>query len=167
MAVAISADEATAGAFDGSAGQYLTFKLCGEQYGLEILRVQEIKGWDTCTPIPHTPDYIPGLLNLRGSVVPVVDLRARFNLPAIDRTPTTVVIVVRARSGEQERIVGLVVDAVADVYRIEDEQIQASPDMGMAVRADYVSGLTTIDDRMVILLNIDRMIDLSVLPPVE
>ena len=80
-----------------AAGQYLTFLLAGEEYGLEILRVQEIKGWDSATPIPNTPDHVLGVLNLRGAVVPIIDLRKRFNLDSIPYGPTTVVIVVRSR----------------------------------------------------------------------
>ena len=110
----MSKAKATAGA-DRSAAetseQYLTFMLAGEEYGVDILRVQEIKGWDKVTRIPHTPAYVLGVINLRGAVVPILDLRRRFGLETIDFGPTTVVIVVRASGGGDERTVGVVVDA--------------------------------------------------------
>lgn len=140
-------------------GQYLTFVLAGEEYGVEILKVQEIKGWDTATPIPNTPEYVLGVLNLRGAVVPIIDLRKRFNLESIRYGPTTVVIVVKMRNDDQERTAGLVVDAVADVYRLESGDIQRAPDMGGAIHTEFVRGLATVEQKMVILLEIDRLID--------
>src|SRR5580698_3872046 len=92
--------------------QYLTFMLAGEEYGVDILRVQEIKGWDKVTRIPHTPDYVLGVINLRGAVVPILDLRRRFGLETVEFGPTTVVIVVRVMNGLTERTVAVVVDAV-------------------------------------------------------
>lgn len=142
-------------------GQYLTFMLAGEEYGVEILKVQEIKGWDTATPIPNTPDHVLGVLNLRGAIVPIFDLRKRFALDTIDYGPTTVVIVVKMLHDGQERTVGLVVDAVADVYRLESSEIQPPPDMGGAIDTEFVRGLATVDDKMVILLEIDRLIDFN------
>ncbi len=144
------------------AGQYLTFMLAGEEYGIEILKVQEIKGWDSATPIPNTPDYVLGVLNLRGAVVPIIDLRKRFQLESIPYGTTTVVIVVKMQQEDQERTIGLVVDAVADVYRLEASEIQPAPDMGCAVQTEYVRGLATIAEKMVILLDTDRLVDFSV-----
>lgn len=153
-------DELTKGIDASDAGgQYLTFILAGEEYGVEILKVQEIKGWDAATPIPNTPDYILGVLNLRGAVVPIVDLRKRFDMESIPYGATTVVIVVKMRNEDQERTVGLVVDAVADVYRLESGEIQPPPDMGGAVHTEFVHGLATVEEKMVILLEIDRLID--------
>ena len=140
-------------------GQYLTFMLAGEEYGVEILKVQEIKGWDTATPIPNTPEYVLGVLNLRGAVVPIIDLRKRFSLESVPYGATTVVIVVKMAHEDQERTVGLVVDAVADVYRLEGGEIQPPPDMGGAVHTEFVRGLATVEEKMVILLEIDRLID--------
>jgi purine-binding chemotaxis protein CheW len=121
---------ASIGSVSDGAGQYLTFMLAGEEYGIEILKVQEIKGWDSATPIPNTPEYVLGVLNLRGAVVPIIDLRKRFQLESIAYGATTVVIVVKMQQDDQERTVGLVVDAVADVYRLEASEIQPAPDMG-------------------------------------
>ena len=143
----------------GAGGQYLTFMLAGEEYGVEILKVQEIKGWDTATPIPNTPAHVLGVLNLRGAIVPIIDLRKRFNLKSIPYGPTTVVIVVKMLHNGQERTVGLVVDAVADVYRLESDEIQPAPDMGGAVHTEFVRGLATVDEKMVILLEINLLID--------
>ncbi len=142
-----------------AAGQYLTFMLAGEEYGVEILKVQEIKGWGTATPIPNTPPHVLGVLNLRGAVVPIVDLRKRFDLESIPYGPTTVVIVVKMQGDGHERTVGLVVDAVADVYRLETDEIQPAPDMGTAIHTEFVRGLATVGDKMVILLEVDRLID--------
>lgn len=142
-------------------GQYLTFMLAEEEYGIEILKVQEIKGWDRATPIPNTPEHVLGVLNLRGSVVPIIDLRRRFDLEPIPYGPTTVVIVVKMVQDNQERIVGLVVDAVADVYRLENDDIQPAPEMGGAVDTQFVRGLATVEDHMVILLEIDQLVDFS------
>lgn len=140
-------------------GQYLTFMLAGEEYGVEILKVQEIKGWDKVTPIPNTPEHVLGVLNLRGAVVPIIDLRKRFSLDSIDYGPTTVVIVVKMLQDGQDRTVGLVVDAVADVYRLESSEIQPPPNMGGTIHTDFVRGLATVSEKMVILLEVDALID--------
>jgi len=144
---------------DGAGGQYLTFMLAEEEYGVEILRVQEIKGWDSATPIPNTPDYLLGVLNLRGAIVPIVDLRRRFSLDSIAYGPSTVVIVMRIAYEDQQRTVGLVVDAVADVYRLDGNEIQPPPDLGGAIHAEFVHGLATVEEKLVILLDVDRLID--------
>lgn len=156
-AVAKQVDEITEAGDAG--GQYLTFMLAGEEYGVEILKVQEIKGWDAATPIPNTPEHVLGVLNLRGAVVPIIDLRKRFNLESIPYGPTTVVIVVKMLHQEQERTVGLVVDAVADVYRLESSEIQPAPEMGGTIHTEFVRGLSTVGEKMVILLEIDLLID--------
>lgn len=141
--------------------QYLTFMLDGEEYGVDILRVQEIKGWDSVTPIPNTPAYIRGVINLRGTIVPIVDLRHRFNLEPIEYGPVTVVIVLKVESdnGNKSRVMGLVVDAVSDVHNVPDEAIQPPPDFGSVVDVDFVQGLATLENTMVIILNIDRLLN--------
>lgn len=144
-------------------GQYLTFMLNGEEYGVEILKVQEIKGWDSVTPIPNTPEYVLGVLNLRGAVVPIIDLRMRFAMSDVEYGPTTVIIVVKMMSEQQERTVGLVVDAVADVYRLEDNEVQAPPEAGDSVSTEYVRGLANVQGKLVILLEIDRLIDFDMI----
>jgi len=141
-----------------AAGQYLTFMLAGEEYGVEILRVQEIKGWDSATPIPNTPDHVLGVLNLRGAVVPIIDLRKRFALESVPYGPTTVVIVIRTVSDGHDRTVGLVVDAVSEVYKLENGEIQPPPEMGSGIRTEFIRGLATVDEKMLILLEVDALI---------
>lgn len=141
------------------ADQFLTFILAGEEYGVDILRVQEIKGWDKPTPIPNTPDYIKGVMNLRGTIVPIVDLRQRFGLEVLEYGPTTVVIVLRIMNAERERIMGVVVDAVSEVYNIDAETVQDPPELGRDLKVAFVRGLATVDDKMVILLDIDHLMN--------
>jgi purine-binding chemotaxis protein CheW len=145
-----------------SSEQYLTFMLAGEEYGVDILRVQEIKGWDKVTRIPHTPDYVLGVINLRGAVVPILDLRRRFGLETIEFGPTTVVIVVRVMSGRGERTVGVVVDAVSEVYNVDAEDTKPPPDVCGSVDTVFVKALATIEEKMLILLDIDRLIGNSI-----
>ncbi len=153
---------AATGAADaaGATKQFLTFVLGEEEYGVDILRVQEIKGWERATAIPNTPDYIRGVMNLRGAVVPVVDLRRRFALDSTEYLSTTVVIVVKVE-GDGARTMGFVVDAVSDVYNVATEHIQPAPDFGARVDTKYIRGLAVVDDKMVILLDLDRLIGLD------
>jgi purine-binding chemotaxis protein CheW len=148
---------------NSSSEQFLTFVLGREEYGVTILQVQGIQGWDRVTPIPGTPDFILGVINLRGAIVPVVDLRRRFGMPAGDFGPTTVVIVVRVTTEGHERTLGLVVDAVSDVRSVSENDRMPAPDFGAAVKTDFVRGLATVDERMVILLDIDRLVSEGVL----
>jgi len=138
--------------------QFLTFALGGEEYGVNILRVQGIQGWDRCTAIPNTPPYVLGVINLRGAIVPIVDLRRRFGLPAAEFGPTTVVIVVKVARQRQERTLGLVVDAVSEVCNVQPEDCKPPPDFGASVETGFVQGLVTVNERMVILLDIDKLV---------
>ena len=142
--------------------QFLTFMLAGEEYGVDILRVQEIKGWDAATEIPNTPDYIRGVINLRGTIVPIVDLRSRFELELVEYSNTTVVIVLKVRANDSEKTIGFVVDAVSDVYNLTADQMKPSPDFGNAVSTEFVKGLATVDEKMLILLDIDHLIDADI-----
>lgn len=148
----------TAGAATVNSEQFLTFMLNGEEYGVDILRVQEIKGWESATEIPNTPPYIRGVINLRGTIVPVIDLRRRFEMDAIEYTNTTVIIVLRIRTADGEKTMGFIVDAVSDVYNVTPDQMKPTPEFGGQVRTDYVKGLATVDDKMVILLDIDQLV---------
>ena len=147
--------------------QYLTFMLAGEEYGVDILRVQEIKGWDTVTLIPNTPEYIRGVINLRGTIVPIIDMRTRFNLEQLEYGPTTVVIVLKVNNADKSRTMGIVVDGVSDVYNMPEEDIKPSPDFGTAVDTDFVKGLATVNDKMVIVLDIDHMLNTNELTAVD
>lgn len=144
---------------DDDSQQFLTFILAGEEYGVDILRVQEIKGWDTVTQIPNTPDYIRGVINLRGTIVPIIDMRSRFHLDKIEYGPTTVVIVLKVNGDDKSRIMGVVVDNVSDVYNMPEEDIKPTPDFGSAVDTNFVKGLATVDEKMVIVLDIDHMLN--------
>lgn len=134
--------------------QFLTFTLGAEEYGLEILRVQEIKGLSTLTPIPNAPAWIKGVMNLRGTVVPVVDLRVKFGMPSTEDTKFKVVIVVTVG----KRVFGLVVDAVSDVLNIPAAHIQAPPDLGSTDDIPYLSGMWKSGEKFVLLLDIERAI---------
>jgi len=146
---------------DGSE-QYLTFLLDDEEYGVEILRVQEIKGWDKVTHVPNSPHYLCGVLNLRGAIVPVVDLRLRFGMAARVYTPTTVVVVLKV-DGITQRIVGIVVDSVSDAHAVLVAAIKPVPDFGSSINTDFISGLVSIDNNMTILLNIDNLLGVEAL----
>ena len=143
--------------------QYLTFILGGSEYGVDILKVQEIRGWEVATPIPNTPAYVLGVLNLRGVVVPIVDLRVRFTLEFSDFNAETVVVIVKVSHDDKERTVGLVVDAISDVYGLTESDIKEAPDMVGALATEYISGLTTVDEKMIILLNVDLLVNVGVL----
>ena len=157
-------DDNTATADD----QILSFILGGEEYGVDILRVQEIKGWEKTTQIPNSPDYVMGVINLRGSVVPVVDLRVRFGLDNITYDESTVVIILRAEdeTGTQ-KIIGLVVDGVSDVHTLNKSELQPAPSMTGSIHSDYVNGLATVSDKMVIVLHVDQLINDGVLASVK
>lgn len=147
----------------GQANQYLTFMLGGEEYGVDILKVQEIRGWESATEIPNTPDYVLGVLNLRGIVVPIVDLRKRFALQSAEFGPATVVVIVKVNQAGTERTVGMVVDAISDVYNIASDEMQEAPDFGGVVSTEYIKALTNVEDKMVILLDVDLLINAGVM----
>jgi purine-binding chemotaxis protein CheW len=147
--------------------QLLTFELGNEEYAVDILRVQEIRGWTEATPIPNTPSWIKGIINLRGAIVPIVDLRERFEMDHQSYGPTTVVIVLRAVHAERERIVGIVVDAVSDVCTLDATEIQTPPDFGAAIDTCFVRGLASIAERMLIVLEIDQLLDFTTLAEIS
>ena len=143
---------------DEDADQYLTFIMSTEEYGVDILCVQEIRGWDTATPLPNSPPHIKGVINLRGTIVPIVDLRQCFGMAAIEYTAETVVIVLLVSYEGKERVMGIVVDAVSDVYTINEKSMKDAPDLGDAVNTSYIKGLVTVNKKMIILLNIDQLL---------
>lgn len=151
----------TFGGTDDGSEQYLTFTLGDEEYGVEILRVQEIKGWDKVTLIPNTPHYLCGVLNLRGAIVPVVDLRLRFGMPARDYTPMTVVIVLKVEDGGVQRTVGIVVDGVSDAHNIKPDAIKPSPDFGDQVNTASITGLVSINETMMMILDVDHLLSVE------
>lgn len=134
--------------------QFLTFNLGEELYGVDILRVQEIKGYTAVTKIPNTPSHIKGVLNLRGTIVPIIELRTKFNMPTIDYTAFTVIIVVVVR----DKVMGLVVDAVSDVLNIDKKDIQPPPQFGAKVDVSFLNGIGKSNDKLVALLDMDRLL---------
>ena len=137
--------------------QFLTFRLADEEYGVGILMVQEIRGWSAVTAIPHAPPWILGVMELRGVAVPVIDLRRRFELGPASFGPSTVVIVIRVPGEGQERTVGLVVDAVSEVYDIDLATFRRLPELGSAASSDIVHGLAQADGKTLILLDAARL----------
>lgn len=125
--------------------EFLTFIIGKEEFAVEILRVQEIRGWENPSPLPNVPSYVKGVVDLRGTIVPIIDLREKFSLPA-SYDGTTVVIVVHVITSQGERIVGLVVDAVSDVHEFDPTNLQAAPDISDSLDNQYILGLTTIKD---------------------
>lgn len=148
----MQADRTAVGTVDSD--QFLTFTLQGEEYGIEILRVQEIKGFTKVRPIPNAPAYIKGAINLRGAVVPILDLRTRFGLEAEEDNPFAVIIVVSVSS----KIVGLLVDAVSDVMNIPASAMERTGDLGGEIDNTFFHGMGKVGDKLILLLNVDRLL---------
>ena len=142
-------------ATDTTGGEYLSFTLGNEHYGVDILKVQEIRGYDSVTRVPDAPDYIKGVINLRGTIVPVIDLRLKLRLDEARYDAFTVMIVLNV----EDRVVGIVVDSVSDVIPLNADQIRPTPEFGAAVDTRFISGIGTQDDRMLILLDIETLLD--------
>jgi len=138
--------------------QMLSFVLGGETYGVDILRVQEIRGWSAVTKIPQAPAHVLGVLNLRGSIVPIVDLRMRLSLERVEYTAVTVIIVLSVHSGGVRRDFGVVVDGVSDVVDVNDDAVRPAPELGARAITDYIRGLVPVGERMLVLLDIDRLL---------
>ena len=138
-----------------SADEFLSFTLGDEHYGVDILKVQEIRGYDSVTRLPDAPDYIKGVINLRGTIVPVIDLRLKLRLDEARYDAFTVMIVLNV----DDRVVGIVVDSVSDVIPLNAEQIRPKPEFGAAVDTRFISGIGTQDERMLILLDIETLLD--------
>jgi purine-binding chemotaxis protein CheW len=140
-------------------GKYLTFSLKGEEYGIEILKVKEIIGMMTITAIPQTPPYIKGVVNLRGKVIPVIDLRLKFGMEAISNTKQTCIIVVEILGKSRGNFfLGIVVDTVSEVLNIKETDIEATPDFGTKLNTAYILGMAKMDKGVKILLEIDRVL---------
>lgn len=155
--------ETTAPAEQRDSDQYLTFILNGEEYAIDILKVQEIRSWEPATNIPNTPAYVLGAVNLRGTIVPVIDLRKRFELGDAAFDEKTVVIVVKIEHAGKHRTVGFVADAVSEVYNVNRQEIRAAPELGASIALEYIFGLATVDEKMLILLEIDSLVNSCVL----
>ncbi len=145
------------------AGKYLTFALSKEAYGIEILKVQEIIGVPSITRVPKCPSYLKGIINLRGRIIPVIDLRLRFGMPEIPYTEKTCIIVVNVRAGEERIAVGLIVDVVHEVLALDSDDIETVPDYGTSLDSSYISamGKTPNTNTFNILLDVDRVVSQS------
>ena len=135
------------------ANEFLTFTLGNEEYGVEILKVQEIRSYETPTTIANAPDFLKGVVNLRGVIVPIVDMRIKFGLGSAEYNQFTVVIILNVA----HRVVGMVVDGVSDVLTLSAEQIRPAPEFGASLDTQYIIGLGTVDERMLILMDIERL----------
>jgi purine-binding chemotaxis protein CheW len=144
-----------------NAAQYLSFTLGNEEYGVDILRVQEIRSWEPVSRIPNVPSYEKGVVNLRGSIVPIIDLLEKLRIKFTEYTPLTVVVVLQTSDGNRTRTVGVVVDSVSGVIAIDKAKIQDTPDFGTKASNEFISGLVSVNERMVILLDVDKLLKLE------
>lgn len=140
-------------------GQYLTFTLGGDEYGVNILCVREIREWKQVRSLPDTPEHVVGVLDLRGTIVPIIDLRKRFKLDHIEYGCTTVIIVLSIETDARQLLFGVVVDGVSEVLDISTNEILDAPDLGKGINIRYLEGMVTLNKRMVILLDVDRMLN--------
>lgn len=141
--------------------QYLTFELGPESYGVTITSVEEIRSDEQLTRLPRTPRWVKGILNLRGAIVPVIDLRERFDIAPGPPSRAEVIVVLLVRDGDAERRVGAVVDDVTDVVPFADDQIRPPPELGSAISIEFIRGLATIDERVVLVLDVDRLFSID------
>jgi purine-binding chemotaxis protein CheW len=143
---------------DTKSGKYLTFKLAEEDYGISLLKVREIIGMMPITSVPRTPEFVKGVINLRGKVIPVTDLRLRFGMPENEYTERTCIIVVEIRTAESTVQMGIVVDAVTEVLPVREEEIEPAPEFGASVDTRYILGMANMEGTVKILLDIDRVL---------
>ncbi len=138
--------------------QYLTFYMAKEEFGINILSVQEIRGWEEITSIPNSPEHVLGVMNLRGTISPIIDLRRCFGISDLSYTDETVVIIVSVPTESNAKVIGIVVDAVSDVHNFAQSQIQPSPELAQTNQAQYVKGLGSTDEKMVIILELTEQL---------
>ena len=147
--------------FINNGEEYLTFSLGQEHYGVDILSVNEIRGWETPTLIPNSPNYIKGVINIRGSIIPIIDLRIRFNVGDVSYSPTTVVIVLTIDTPALKCMMGFVVDAVSDVLNAESSEIKKAPAFGGNIPTEMVEGIVNVDDNVVTILATAQLLTLE------
>ena len=163
----MEAVHASGGSMAEHAGRYLTFTLGQEHYGVAILRIQEIVGMMHVTHVPRAPDYIHGVVNLRGRVIPVVDLRTKFLMPGAENTERTCIVVVQVPQGSSVVTMGVRVDEVSEVLQISSEQIEPAPSFGNGIGSDFILAMGKVRDKVVMLLDIDRVLAGAELPPAQ
>jgi len=152
-----ASDKSAASNADERSGKYLVFKLGREEFGSQVMKVREIMGVQDITAVPQRPAYVKGVINLRGKVIPVVDLRLKFNLPEVEYTQRTCIIVVQVQ-GEAPILMGVVVDGVVEVLNLTASEIEDTPDFGSGLPAPCLLGMAKVKDKVKILLNIDRVL---------
>ena len=153
-------EDETPVAEDVATEQYLTFIMDEEEYGVDILAVQEIRGWESATPVPNSPSFIKGVINLRGTIVPIMDLRGRFNLADPEYGPETVVIVLKISTEKGSRTMGIIVDAISDVYDVPLDDVRRTG-FGDNQNAGFIKGLVTVNKNMVILLKLNSLLTIE------
>lgn len=153
MSELVERREAAGDAGEGGASEYLTFCLGNEEYGIDILKVQELRGYDAVTLIPNAPGFIKGVINLRGIIVPIVDLRIKFNVGSATYDQFTVVIVLNVGG----RVVGIVVDSVSDVLTLQPGQVRPAPEFSATLHTGFIRGIGTVDERMLVLIDIESL----------
>ena len=149
---------------DLAANEFLTFRLGGEEYGIDILKVQEIRGYDAITQIANSPSFIKGVINLRGIIVPIIDMRIKFNLAHATYDQFTVVIILTVAG----RVMGIVVDGVSEVIMLANEQMRQTPGLGSVIETQYIMGLGTVGEQMLILIDIEKLMggsDMGLIAP--
>ncbi|WP_440877314.1 chemotaxis protein CheW [Thalassotalea sp. PLHSN55] len=139
--------------------EFLTFRLNGEEYGVDILSVQEIRVWSSVTELPNKPDYVKGVINLRGVIIPIIDLRQRFGKEPLDYNEQTVTIILRSVDSQNPMVVGIVVDAVSEVYKFTPQQIRKAPNFGSHIDACFLKGLVEVDNKLIILLDNETLLN--------
>lgn len=137
--------------------QYLTFKLGEETFGLEVAKVREILDFSTITKVPQTPDFMRGVINLRGGVVPVIDLRLKFGMTRTEKTVNTCIIVVEVTLGEESAVLGALCDSVQEVFDLDPDQIEPAPHIGTRLKSDFIKGMGKRDGNFIIILDIDKV----------
>lgn len=147
--------------------EYLTFILGDEEFGVDILRVQEIRVWSAVTVLPNKPDYLKGVINLRGVIIPIIDLRQRFGKEPLEYNEKTVTIILRNQDAINPMVVGLVVDAVSEVYKFDDKNIRVPPSFGCQVDSCFLKGLASIGEKLIILLDCNTLLNQDELYSVE
>ncbi len=139
--------------------EYLTFLLNNEEFGIDILCVQEIRVWSSVTELPNKPEYIKGVINLRGVIIPIIDLRQRFGIPPLEYDEQTVTIILKNPSAEKQMVVGIVVDAVSEVYKFNQTSIRKAPEFGSQIDTCFLKGLASVEEKLVILLETQTLLN--------
>ncbi|MGL1903016.1 MAG: chemotaxis protein CheW [Fibrobacterales bacterium] len=146
---------------ESAEGKYLTFKLGTEEYGVSILKVQRIIQQQKITPIPHTPEYIKGVINLRGSVIPIVELRAKFSMDSVENTDNTCIVVVQVGAARGEVVMGFLIDSVSEVLYISESQLQETPTFGEGISVEFITSVAKINSRVIMLLDINKIMSVG------